>query len=515
MPIRKRQRCITPSGSDTEGSTQHPYSHQDVIDLNMIADTLWRLVQESTNVKREIRETASQLMAKVAAVTFLVEDLAPPITVDKEMQTDKPVRAIVTNTEMKQKLEQGVERDSIPELISQKWPEEFFQHVETKMGTPELDKGSEVIMVLDLNGNKKGPFARKVCDFAPRVCRMLNEGSVVPGSVLHDAPMAEVVLGASAAEQVSVGTYVLFIDTKLEESAVNSHLVEGITRIESVAQSTLPVGVVLGRTSHKLRRILEYNSRRDGVNRVLYQLMEEKTPRSRSKSTEPIKTVVIKKEGLSYAQLLREVKAGTGETASGVVIAARKGRGEALELRLRDGAGNAKAVVDKVQQNVEGAQITTGGRSARPVVVHIRGMDEETKEADILKAVREALPDEERHDIRVSSVRPAFGQTQNATVILPKKAADTLVAKDRINIGWLSCKVVLREDVPRCFRCWEPGHLAGSCRGPDRRNSCYNCGMAGHFSRNCREASKCVKCGQDGHRFGSPTCRQGKERPRE
>lgn len=63
---------------------------------------------------------------------------------------------------------------------------------------------------------------------------------------------------------------------------------------------------------------------------------------------------------------------------------------------------------------------------------------------------------------------------------ISQDAAQKLVRKKRILVEWVSCRVKLREDLQRCYRCWEAGHLATSCKGPDKSGLCFKCGKAGH-----------------------------------
>lgn len=89
-------------------------------------------------------------------------------------------------------------------------------------------------------------------------------------------------------------------------------------------------------------------------------------------------------------------------------------------------------------------------------------------------------------DIVVTSLRPAFAGTQKATVKLPQAVALRLARKRRILIGWISCRLKIREEQQRCYRCWEIGHTASVCKGLDKSRACFKCGEEGHQKAFCQ-----------------------------
>lgn len=483
------------------------------MDLRNEVNKLLALIRDNNNTKREIKEAAWILDKQVDAVMDRVDGLLVKETNEMATQTEPEVGAMdvaeASGEEVEAQLETGVAPEQLPGLVSRKWPGRCFRFTEVKEGFPEEEAGQRVAVVLDLGGNKKGDFARGVCDRAPRICRMLNDRKVTPGSVLRDSVGAEVLLGE--ANGTLSETFVLAVDQELPMGEMARHVVEGLQKIEGVAGGAIPVAMVAGKGMSCVRRLQEYMARRDGVHRVIYAAKEEpgrrRTATIPSKPATPTRTVVIQKEGLSYAQLLREVKAGTGDELAGAVVSAKKGRGEGLEIKITDTAGEAKALSERIQGRLQGVRITPGGRGERPIPVVVKGLDCEVTKEELLQAVKVALPDEEHWATKVTSLRSAYGQAQNATVVLARRAAEVLLARERLRIGWQSCRVLRWEEDPRCYRCWEQGHRAATCKGPDRSKACYNCGGAGHYKRDCKEQPNCSKCKMAGHSFGDRCCK--------
>nr|CAI5834670.1 unnamed protein product [Callosobruchus analis] len=61
-------------------------------------------------------------------------------------------------------------------------------------------------------------------------------------------------------------------------------------------------------------------------------------------------------------------------------------------------------------------------RRTKQTVLHLKGLDSETSKDDIEDALREAVGDKADR-CRVTSLRPAFGESQNATVITDANVA--------------------------------------------------------------------------------------------
>lgn len=340
MP-RKRVRS---AGSDDSAEEGARASHPDLLDLRNEVNRLLALVRDNTNTKREIKEAVWILDKQVDSVMDRVDGLQIPVGRDFGVQTEpEPTTSDNINTMevsetagelIRGQLESGVDTEQLPDLISQKWPGDCFRFTRMKEGLPEEEDGRTVAMILDLRGDKKGVFARKVCDRAPRICKMLNDGKVVAGSVLRDSVGADFLLGGAA--DTPGGTFVLAVDSGAPEKETARQVGDGLSRIESVAGAVTPVATVAGKVSASVRRLQEYLARRDGVKRTTYVTREEPGKKRMVKLATPTRTVVIQKEGLSYAQLLREVKAGTGEELAGEVVSAKKGRGEGLEIKIMD-----------------------------------------------------------------------------------------------------------------------------------------------------------------------------------
>lgn len=233
---------------------------------------------------------------------------------------------------------------------------------------------------------------------------------------------------------------------------------------------------------------------------------KRKKGRKKSTATTPRgneEVLVVKATGKSFAEILKEVK--SGETPANVIVTSmRQGRNEELLIGLQT---KGQAVHTEDLRKTIAARIPEVVISSRTreSIIHVKGMDGQATVEEIQNSIaKETKVDSTR--IRVTSLRPAFRGTQNATVRLPEKVAVDLIARGKIQIGWVSCRVQLRETQNRCYRCWEMGHRSFECKGPDRGKLCFRCGKQGHQHRDCKAEQHCIKCDSVGHQMGDSRC---------
>nr|CAI5845538.1 unnamed protein product [Callosobruchus analis] len=174
------------------------------------------------------------------------------------------------------------------------------------------------------------------------------------------------------------------------------------------------------------------------------------------------------------------------------------------DLLLEVKKGNAEKLRETIASQSQGTQVI---KRTQETVVHIYGMDSATTVEEIENTIAKRLNRTEQC-CRVSSLRPAQRNEQNATVILDRVLAMKLIEMGRIKIGWIYCPVRERVWMDKCRRCWETGHKQNECRGPDRSNLCRKCAQTGHQAKDCTRAPYCPVCRIEGHQFNGMKCRE-------
>lgn len=84
-------------------------------------------------------------------------------------------------------------------------------------------------------------------------------------------------------------------------------------------------------------------------------------------------------------------------------------------------------------------------------IVHIMGMDDITTKEGVIEAVKTTLNGKD--NFIVTSLRPAYAETQNATIEAGQEEVPTLLSTGKIKIGWANCRIQERINPRRCFKC--------------------------------------------------------------
>ncbi|CAB0040007.1 unnamed protein product [Trichogramma brassicae] len=115
-----------------------------------------------------------------------------------------------------------------------------------------------------------------------------------------------------------------------------------------------------------------------------------------------------------------------------------------------------------------------------------RDLDECATKEEIAEALSTSLGTPSLNKEVVRTLRKAYAGTQAAVAALPDDLAAKTLKHGHIPIGWVNCRIRGREDAPRCYRCWSPGHVSARCKGPDPSGHCFRCGQAGHQIKDCK-----------------------------
>nr|CAI5850512.1 unnamed protein product [Callosobruchus analis] len=214
--------------------------------------------------------------------------------------------------------------------------------------------------------------------------------------------------------------------------------------------------------------------------------------------------LIVKSNGQTYVDLVKSLKSNIDlENVDVEISRMRKTQGGDLLLEVDKGkVEELQSVIAKQSQRFQVI------RKTQRTVLHIRGMDNETNEQDIMKAL-EKYVGEEAATCKVSSLRPAEGDCQNATIIANCQLADKLADKGKLRIGLVHCQIYARRDDVRGRKCWAKGHNTEKCTGPDRTKLCFRCGAEGHKSRQCKNNPFCPICNKEGHQVGRKGCSGG------
>ncbi len=210
--------------------------------------------------------------------------------------------------------------------------------------------------------------------------------------------------------------------------------------------------------------------------------------------------VIIKPtEGNSYAEVLKNIRSKVNLKEADVKIKGiRKTRAGALLLELEKGQ-TAKANFCEALKHTLQNSATVADLKPK-ATIEIRDLDSLTTKNEVAEAVKEVVQDP-IEDLTINITAPNTREQVRAYITLHQDKADTLMRKTRIKIGWVNCRLRLKENAKRCYRCFGPGHLTWNCKGPDRRGqgTCIKCGQPGHKLKECTKPPSCCLCEEAKH----------------
>ena len=194
-------------------------------------------------------------------------------------------------------------------------------------------------------------------------------------------------------------------------------------------------------------------------------------------------TITIAPGSMSYADLLKSVKENVHGDELGVrILKATKTSAGELEMKVQ---GSAKTITDVINTRVPAAK-TSLKKTIK--TMHIRDLEEDVTESEIMTGLVNALPIDLRTNYTVKSIRPAYNNTSRATIQLPSDAANFLHTRGFLQVGLVSARIRLRVETQTCSRCWGEGHSPRECKGEDKRDRCFNCREKGHQKSQCPQA---------------------------
>lgn len=223
-------------------------------------------------------------------------------------------------------------------------------------------------------------------------------------------------------------------------------------------------------------------------------------PRSKSEA------VVIKAEEDQYAKILTTMRTdpklkGLGKDTRLV----RRTRNNELLLVLGRGAKGACEYVNLVKQVVgtEGTEVRAVGSETS---IQCKHLDETVTSEILLSAIAEQCGTGELHT--PVKFKRYSQRMQTAILRLPKTIADMVLRVGKIKVNWSICPVSPFDRPDACYKCFDYGHKAWACKGPDRSKLCRRCGQGGHKAKGCKAPPRCLLCAEDSnkHATGSSTC---------
>ncbi|XP_033222480.1 uncharacterized protein LOC117176348 [Belonocnema kinseyi] len=258
--------------------------------------------------------------------------------------------------------------------------------------------------------------------------------------------------------------------------------------------------------------------RRQKTTQTLLNATKRETATKRRR-TRP-EAVLIKPTGnRNYADVLKQIRSTVKPEESNVIIKSiRKTRQGHVLLEVGASPEDKASFRTKLKEAIQGAGEV---RQLSPKCqVEIRDLDISTECDEVKDALKAFLGEDWNDETKINMTKTDFRGSLKAFAVLNETAANKLDKAGHVRIGWVNCRVRIKAQVPRCYRCHGYGHIAVICREADRGNLCCKCGHEDHKSAAYNRPPKCILCEErkDGseldHIPGSAACESYKDAAR-
>lgn len=443
-----------------------------------------------SNTKREIKYSMEKLSRLVFDFDKKVRDeelilMEPGMNIKPCLGKDVATQTVRVGGahQILKDLEEGVEVEKVPDLISKRWDQSWFLNINETEVTAMNKEGRDRVVVFDLAKDVQTNFGKKMASRSSCLTELLERDTLKEGHILRDVRCSEIIAG----EDVQVrerSDYVIIIDSNRGQASIVNTLMGGLKKLVEHLSDKAVFCIDEGDNKEILRKLLEYNARR--YKRTFSILKGLKVKKPQIERGPETRKVAVALEGKSYAEVMKEVKNKVKADEIGEVLSIRRGKGEEAVIRVKGNETIAENVVQTLKGKLQGAKIDRVGRPPRKTFITIKDIEMGVKTEEVSEAIEKFTGEK---CIGEPKLRPAFGETQAARALVTDRAARLLVENKRLRIGYVRCRIFKSQVDDMCYRCHEKGHIAKNCKGPDRRNTCFRCGEEGHKALDCSSAA--------------------------
>jgi len=220
-----------------------------------------------------------------------------------------------------------------------------------------------------------------------------------------------------------------------------------------------------------------------------------------------------------YAETMRLARARVNIKDLGIPeLRPRRARTGALLLEVpgADGGRRASVLAGKLREALGDREGITISQPVKTAEMRVKDIEDSISAIEIAEALA-AQGGCATDDVRVGPIRIGANQLGTAWVRCPLVAANKIVKRGRLTLGWTRVRIeLLPERATTCYKCLREGHVRAACpNDEDRADLCYRCGEAGHRASQCNREPRCPLCvGSNrpaNHKAGGRACRAPKK----
>lgn len=414
---------------------------------------------------------------------------------------------------MEQKIESEIRSktwEGLSKVLDEEWPQDCFKNTEISDLEKLNDSSGDLALIVNPDGKHiEKNLERDLKLLFPGIHILLEE-ELEEGHIEFIKTQTETILSRGQKKDSSRICYV--VPYKINPEGTNDiknlhHCIKSLHDLVLI-NSNRPIKIVTAGNidTNYLRKCTEAVFRGSGIKAQLLTTKKEQFNHIKGKRVEKTQNqkIIVKTNGREYADILREIKRTVKPEEIGVKVEAirKTGKGD-LMVEIQGGKVKAEALRKEIQTKNKDTQVFLKDTDD---IIHVMDIEGDVSKEEIEEAIKMNLPSTEKEHIRVLSTRPNRSGGQTATVSTKRGIAREMIQKGVVKIGWTTCRVRIRVNILRCFRCLEFGHHSTVCKGDDNSKLCLNCGKEEHKAKFCKNESWCITCKTTGHRADQTRC---------
>lgn len=492
-------------------------------ELTKVSADLVQAITVNANTKMDIKNGVRKVSRLVDTLNSRIDEMNETPLKAKPRTESKKLISTATQTEMTEK-EQEQENDKTEEIysilqttekfnklltvIDAKWPENVYKITNVEeVNLHNLEVGENLAIILDPATKPEEKNMETVIQKIPAL-RGIFEDELKEGEIETLKVQTHI---ATKKRNSGKRNMIYMLPLRMHDNIVGVNAIyEGCKKLkyEMLKEGKQHITILtLGQLEMiYLRKCIEYLLKDSDLTVTIIlkpNKRKKSTSNGRNHRGPEIQKIIVKAEGKSYAELVKNVKSSINMGESRIQVNHQKMTKKGDLMIEVEGHENAEKIKEAVKNNFN--EVTVEHKK-NETTLYLTNIDADMNEKEISEEIKKYRSDIKREFFKIISVRQMRNGNQAATIQMEKEAATHYCNMGSIKMGWGSCRIRRRIYILRCFRCLNFGHRTGECDGEDRSNMCLGCGEMGHKVKECKNTPFCTTCNIGGHKADQTKC---------
>lgn len=441
-------------------------------------------------------------------------------------------------------IEEAKDKKTVQEIIDKGWPEEAYRKTRnTNRSIFTTNKDEDLVIAVDAQNTNTNPLIKKLAEKYKHIKTIMDNKLLKPGKIVYTINSNMIVDEEGNQGEVE-DKYIFLIglggNTREEVFESLYSAIEKLRdTLRKLGRGNIACATPQGKHDIELRKLMEYYLINEPVEVTIYTIKsnnsqegereetDDKTVKSaeekwrvaqhRARRDRNRETIVIRKAEQNkgtYAEMVKELQGKISIEELGIKVRnIRETRNGNIRITAIGGEEARGKFINQVKEKMEGT--ATAETDEIMKTLFIKDIHEtvrtEELEGELRKVIAEVRTREEGIKINLAKTSNKNG-VRYAFARMSLMAANYILNKGVIKVGWTECRVEELNTPKRCYKCLSFGHIARECQQAERRDDmCLRCGKTGHTVKNCQNEPACITCRVEGHRADQMACPEYKK----